>query len=314
MSGESSSSDSATRSRYGHILISAARRSKHGEKQRYETMQRMSRHLHHVGRFLMENRPRFVERTLEVLDRWLDDRDVRAGIDDERTRVVHGVGVCCLAVLNEMLGVWPNIDNALKQDGAGWKIDMKFPMFGQFSEYMVNYSRQALSDVQEETMANQFWTSLISGVQREEIPKNLFLIAEVLRNEDGSLREYKKQAVLGESNKGAPRKVLFLQAKTVYDLYEQDVSRRSRTGPALSYNDILRELSKEECWVPPPDNSTRIHRIYMNGRRVHVWGIYLDRFSYGQDFMDLLGEAAADGPSMFASPSPDGVIVPVCAD
>lgn len=269
ITGESSSNDAATRSRYAHLLMATSRRDKVGEKERFNKLQAMSRELHRIGRFLMENRADFSARTLKRLRDWVSLQEVIDKIFERRTRVVHGLGYAALLAFTDMLGI---------------KLDEE-----QFKSFLVEHSEQALGDVLEETMINKFWSALISGIQREEINKPFFRITDVQINPDGSLVHEKHKF---ELNGRQAFKAIYIAAQPVFDMYAQDI-RRSGLDAPLSKMDIQREISKEPYWLQPPDNTTRVHRASLGDFRGACWVLRLDLFPYAQEIEDALSERSA---------------------
>lgn len=293
VTGESSSNDAATRSRYGHVLIAATRRLKTNEKQRHETLQKFSRHIHHIGRYIMEHRAEFATRSMRILNLWLEDPAVRSAINDSRSQVVHGVGFACFVALNEMLGLWQEgeMEKSWQAGEKGTTLNLSTNI-GAFGGYMMRHATQAFSDVQEETMANKFWSSMVSCIQREVIPKSYFLIEEVVADENGKLQKFRADHLPGAQPKGTPKRVMFIAARAAFDKYSEDHRRTHGTPPPLSYTDIQREISRENFWVKFPNDSRRVHAVYINKIRHSCWAIELAQFPYSQDFEDVLDDPA----------------------
>ncbi len=287
VTGESSSGDAATHGRYGHVLIAASRRMKEGDKARYELLQSLSRHLHHVGRFVMEHRAEFVRLTLLALDHWLETPHIRESIPDERTRIVHGVGLAAFTALNALLEIWKPVETEWIQTDGKWQPRPE-SMTETFANYLIGHSQQAFADVQEASMVNTFWQNVISGISRGEIPRSLFLEGKFTIDEHGNAKPY---SVLELSSEQKPaRHLLFIAAKPVYDLYSADFRKVSGSIAPLSYAGIRSEISKEVFWVAPPTDGDRVHRPYICKQRHSCWCVDLAAFPPAQEILDALAD------------------------
>ena len=267
VSGESSSSDSATRSRYVHVMVAKSRRKNQDDEGNSIIHSKLfadSEHLHLIGRYLMDNRIVFVESTTSFLDSWMK---TRTQIADERTRFVHGAGYAAYMALAEMLEI--NVDAMA------------------FALSVTKHANQAFEDVHDETMVNRFWTDVISAISRGAIPREYFVEKEITLNAAGAYDS------AGMELAGASRiRAVFIAAREVFDEYAQDIRKRGDTSP-LSKNDIQREILKENYWIEP-GGAYRGHRIQFNGRRFGgCWAINLDKFPLGKELEDALNVSPA---------------------
>ena len=92
VSGESTSSKAALRSRYAHIQVSAAKRKQHlGDKERehLEWMEASKEAFFVLGRFLHEHRAEFVGLVQDHLEEWLSSPQAQSL--NEREKMVHGI-------------------------------------------------------------------------------------------------------------------------------------------------------------------------------------------------------------------------------
>jgi len=260
VSGESSSSDSATRSRYVHILIATSRRRKAGAEnaELFRSLQAAAEHFHLIGKYILTNRSAYAKGVLEHLNVWVQNQ---TKIDDPRTRWIHGAGYAAFMALAEMLDI---------------ECDPK-----AFVAYLVKHASQAFEEVHDETMVNRFWTDVISGINRGAISKTFFFEKDLVLNSEGGHDPASME--LG----GAPRiPSVFIAAQEVFDEYSLDIRKRGDTA-ALSRNDIQREISKEHYWIPPV-GANRIHRHQHNGKRYVCWAINLAEFPFGEQLTDAL--------------------------
>jgi hypothetical protein len=272
VTGEGSSSDAATRSRYGHINVSERRRIGDGGA-RYERVQTECRFYYLIGHFLMSNRPKFVTNMLELCDNWMSDPKIRARIVNERVRFVYGVAWSAFITLSRMF--------------SGMGADERTGMEPAFKEELLRHGEQALQDVFSETFLTRFWSDVLSGLHRSKIKSKFFDIRWITRLEDGSLKEVTE----GDEN---AEKVCYISPKSVFDEYAQDLRARGES-PSLDLGDLRREMAKEPYWVLAPNRDPRVHRARMNGSRQTCWVITLCQnkdgkhvFPFGEDLEQLL--------------------------
>ena len=166
VSGEMSSPDAATRSRYVHALIATSRRRRQGEANGalFRTMMADSNHLHLIGRYVMDHRKEFNEILASHLAIWMKSQ---LDITDDRTRFVHGAAWAAFMALAEML----NISTVNAQ---------------AFTAYTVKHANLAFDDVHDETMSNRFWTDVISAINRGNIDRRLFNEKTIVLNPKGA--------------------------------------------------------------------------------------------------------------------------------
>jgi len=261
VSGEMSSTDAATRSRYVHALIATSRRRRQGEENGalFRTMMANSNHLHLIGRYIMDHRKEFNDTLASLLASWMKSQ---LAIEDDRTRFVHGAGWAAFMALAEMLNI--NVDAQA------------------FTAYTVKHANLAFDDVHDETMSNKFWTDVISAINRGNIDRRLFDEKTIALNPAGAYNPGLTEL------SGAPRiNAVFLAPNEVFDMYALDLRRRGDAAP-LSKNDIQREISKEEYWIEPA-GASRIHRATLNGHRYNgVWVINLEKFPFAEQLKDAL--------------------------
>ncbi len=262
VSGEMSSPDAATRSRYVHALIATSRRRLQGESNGalFRTMMADSNHLHLIGRYLMDHRMEYNEIFESLLASWMK---AQLAITDDRTRFVHGAAWAAFMALAEMLNV-STVDAQA------------------FTAYTVEHANRAFDDVHDETMSNKFWTDVISAINRGNIDRRLFNEKTIALNPKGAFDD-----ALVELS-GAPRvEAVFLAPNEIFDMYALDLRKRGDEA-ALSKNDIQREISKEEYWIAPPA-AQRVHRATLNGHRYSgVWVINLEKFPFAEQLKDAL--------------------------
>lgn len=296
VSGESSSGDAATRSRYGHVAVSAHKRIGDGH-QRYGRVQNESNHFYHIGHWLMTHRTEFRDQAMATLELWMAGAEVKSAIIIERVRLVHGVSYACLDTMSRMLGLEQSIKVPEPGDAdENWertKRHFASTRLTEFRHFLFKHGEQALQDVIEETFLSQFWRDIISGIQLGKIPRKLIVDRFVRIEPDGKLTKV-------DANLDDAVPVIYLAPEAVYASYQQyKASRREDAQQQLS--DIRREVEKEPYWIPPPKaKDVRCHRITIGGHKSACWVLSLARaegaggkpgpylFPFGEEMLDAI--------------------------
>ena len=280
VTGEGSSSDAATRSRYGHINVSERRRIGDGGA-RMAKVNNEAKFYYLIGRFLMGNRPKFVKNMLELLENWMKDPQIRARIVNERVRFVYATIWSAFIALSHMF------QDAGAEKRAGMESD--------FRDALLTHGEQALQDVYSETFVIRFWSDTASGVQRGKIKTKFLETRYVIRKDDNSLEQVTK------GDKDAIH-VLYVVPKVLFDEYAQDLRSRGESRP-LELGDLRREMAKEPYWLPPPTRPPGSHRARINGAQQSCWVISLERdakgdyiFLFAEDFLQIIEPEDSPAP------------------
>jgi hypothetical protein len=300
ISGESSSGDAATRSRYGHVNVSAHKRIGDGHA-RYVRVQNEQLHFYHIGYWLMSNRKAFAEKTIALLESWMADPTVKAAIINERVRFVHGTAYASFYTLADMLGMGKSVtvpENADSDEDPD-RTNTQAARFriAEFQSYLFKHGEQALADVIEETFINSFWRDIISGIQLAKISRKLLVTRYVKVLPDGRLTEV-------NANEDGAIHVVYVASESVFASYQAyKAGRREDAQQQLS--DIRREMEKEPYWIPAPKSKdARVHRISIIGHKTSCWVITLEKeppvngrpgrylFPFAEDIIDSLTEEA----------------------
>ena len=248
--GESSSGDSATRSRFAQIHISLNKRLGDGAA-RYERMQRDKAHYYFIGRWLMENREAFAEAALEHLAQWKTSPTVRSQIRNDRVRHVYGTAYACMAAAGTMLGTITQSQQS------------------EFWNFLIAHGEQGLQDVIEETFIAQFWNDVITMRRRGKVEPKFFSLKYVAVQTDGQLKEV-------PANNPDAIHVCYVGYDPVFQAYQSDKKARGE-DVALGVGDMRRELEREPYWIGMPKGGGRSHRIRMGGAKTACWVINLER-------------------------------------
>jgi hypothetical protein len=271
ITGENASSDAATKSRYAQVQVSPHKRIGDGVA-RYRRVQEESRHWHKIGRFLMENRPRFAKESLAILAEWMSLPKVNHSISNARLRVLYGAAYAVIEAMDNLL-------------------QAKTQKLGEFFEFLLLHGEESLGDVMDETFLNTFWRDLATGVQTGRIRRDkYFAVAKVARE--------LPSGVLRPVDDDAPGCWVLYIAPAVFNEYSQD--KRSRNEPVpMDEKAIMRELSKEPYFMPLPKGAVRTHRKRIDGRAyASCWVVCLQaagdrqRFPYVDDLIPHVADSA----------------------
>ncbi len=260
VTGENSSPDAATRSRYMHSQISKPRRLEQDPEKNdviFQQLKKDSDYLYLIGLYLLQNRPAFLATVTHHLNLWM----TRKEIPDDRTRFVHGFAYANYLALAEMLNINMN------------PVD--------FAAYTIEHANTAFDDVNDETMINKLWSDVISGLEREDISKKFFSLRTVHLDAEGRLLP---ENITPNGHRSV--NVVMIAIQPVYDEYAADLRRRGE-NPSLTKNDAQREMSKESCWIEP-GGVTRSHRVQINNQRFTAWVLNLAEFPFGDDLKDAI--------------------------
>jgi hypothetical protein len=235
ITGETGSTDAATRSRYIQVQISKNNRigdSRH----RYDRVQSECKHLFQIGRYIMEHRKEFQASAMETVHTWMNNDEVKKAISNERLRFIHGVAYAAIDAMDNLLST-------------------KEQRLPAYLEFIKVYGNQSLEDVMEETFLNTFWRDIANGLQTGKIKKRFLTVERVSTSNEGLLKPD------DESTRG--RWVLYI-APAVFNEYSADKRSRNENVP-LDVNSVQRELSKEPYWIHFPKAKPRTHRKTIDG-------------------------------------------------
>ena len=264
VTGESSSSDSATKSRFITLNISKMRRGP-GSKESLTRVQKESPHYYQIFRFIMTHRKEFVSTMMVILDAAMEKHKDAVPID--RIRFVHMAAYAAFAATVRLLG------SELVEDMEA------------FEEGMAKHAVKAMDDVKDETFVQTFWRHVISGVHNGEIKRHLFKPREVIRNgksirncTDLELKspEIKRTSICG------------LNFQPIFDAYAIYI-RKQGLQPPLSANDLKQSMFSEK-WAESRSET-------FSGKKIRSLVISLDEedgFPFIEDFESLFSTPSPD--------------------
>lgn len=271
VSGESSSGDAATRSRYSHVSVNQHRRIGDGTL-RYNRVQQECKWYFLIGQWLMDNRPKFAEAAITILKEWMENAEVKKAISNERVRLVYGTAYSALMAAINMLGINQVTPELSHVQGEVERANNVSACMEAFHKYLRDQGEIALHDVQETRWLNQFWRDVLTALNSGELKAEYFFARYVKAD------PFTK--VLKEVNASDPeaRQVLYFIPGPVAAWYEREMARRHDKAP-LNIDDLRRELEKEPYWFPLPTpkekSGARVHRVQRNGQKHSCWVLSL---------------------------------------
>ena len=271
VSGETDTSDAATRSRYTHVQISAARR----RANHLKWMRNNRPYFYLFWRHLMVNRPEFVKIAMRQVENWMDDADTQSIPD--RSRQTYSLTYAAFTAASILFNSHSSAEMTA------------------FRKFIIDRVRLAADDVSNDVNINIFIRDLITAFIAGEIPPDLF------RTEKVTL-----QHPPGKPNQGLwDSYILYFDPKSVIAALQLYLRKRGQQM-TLNYNDLRDQLSKTEAW----DNTDHLRqRFGKPGERRHgnAWGIIVDRHPLGlQNISDEKYQA-----SLSTKPLDLGAIGPV---
>jgi hypothetical protein len=302
VSGEHSSEDPATRSRFLHISVNEARR-RAGSPAAWEMLKAWRPHFYHIGRWVMKRRRAFASATLANIADWIGDAAVKETTKKDRIRLSAGVGYSAFNAISVMLGLF-----AEQRD--------------DFKKCMLKIMADASTNATEETFRNQFWREVLSGLGRPTsgIKRSFFSLRHVwIKKEDKLLdaiaiptfggtpepgqpasagefvkrllteNKHYKLAVLTETEKACypnALPVMFMAHSEVFAEYQRD-SGSKRETIKIGITDLRDECEKEPWFIPGPSGRHR-QKLGENNATTGCWCIALDTFPFAEEFCDKL--------------------------
>ena len=248
VSGESTTGDSALRTRYPHIHVSARAREELAKQgvNHLEWFLRHREHFHHFGKFLMENRAEFVELVLELLRAYVADPEV----GDDRIKLVNGVSFSAWTALNTMLEGEP------------------VAVMAAFRKHSIEAMKNTEIETDEDLNINKFWTYLVVAFQAGEIPIEAFRV---------DVEMSKPNTEPGHPDRLWKRYLLYFQPDPVLSALQMWLVKQHETLP-LGRSDLQKQLSVTPYWL----QGKHTKRFPGAGITAKCWGIVMDEHPLGR--------------------------------
>lgn len=277
VSGETTSNDAATASRYAHVQVSATEWQGMPDeiRERVDWFNRHRDEMCFIFRHALLHRGAYVSRVLSLMGEW----ELRPELQsvDARVREVYGTAWAGWMAFNELV--------------KGFHETTK----GHFTDWLSKHVQGAAADVTSDMAINMFWQDLVTAFKAKAIPNSCFRINHTtLEHPPGCTNKNDHgNYVQGRWNSYS----LFIDPEqTLSNL--KIYLRKSNEAPLLRRSDLQKQLSKQSYWLPGK-NQKRFGKSSIKG-----WGIEVDAHPLGyQQITDdeaisdaLAGEDPRKGP------------------
>jgi hypothetical protein len=253
VSGETDTSDAATRSRYTHLQLSASQRLGN----HVNWMRDNRQYFYFFWRHLMAHRPEFVAVVMQQAASWFNSPDTKN--IPERSRVTYALAYASFAAASILL------ESHTAQEVWAYR------------KSIIERAGSAAEDVDSDVNVNIFIQNLITAVKAGEIPPEFFRIERKTR---ACPREGQGDAL---PNQGMWYEVdLFMDPESVL-LALQIFMRKAGGTVNLKYKDYRDQLSKFDYWIKSSADNQLVKRFGKKGSMAsaRAWGFHLDLHPLG---------------------------------
>ena len=248
VSGESTTSDAATRSRYPHVLISEQKRLAN----HYEWMQNHQEFFFFFFRELLYRRAEFVGLVMEEIETWMSDPALKKV--PSREKVTHSVCYAAFAATARMLG-----SHSAEEIMA-------------YRHFLAVHASRAAEDVASDVNTNVFIQDVVVGYNAGAIPNSCFRV------------ESRRM----EHPPGAPNQGAWFEHRLYVDYHQvishlQIFLTKGRQQVTLRAKDLRDQLSRNEFFIQPTRNSQLTKRFGPPGSTANAgaWGFLVDKHPLG---------------------------------
>jgi hypothetical protein len=250
VSGESTTSDAATRSRYPHVLISEQKRLAN----HYEWMQDHSEFFFFFWREILLHRSEFVTEVLASIELWMKDPELKDV--PQRGKVTNSV---CYAAFTA----------AAKLFGSHGPEEI-----ADYRRFLARHAAAAAADVAADVNVNIFIQDLIVAYNAGEISEECFRV-------DQRRLDFRP----GFQNQGPwIEHTLWIEPELAHSQLGIYL-RKGNHAITLSVKDLRAQLSKQPFWIKPTkdDNYCFVKRFGPRGAQTShtAWGILVDKHPLG---------------------------------
>jgi len=258
VSGVATSSEPQTRSRYGHIQVSAKRRTAN----HYEWFQTHSLEFYRVGRFLLRHRQQYVESALGAMQAWLKSA-ATLGVND-RARMVHALAYAGFHAACEVFDV---------------QVDLK-----GYWTWLLEHCTHAAAEIQENVSVDLFWRELLNALESGAFGhtaaerRQYFQVLEDKRAKS-PVSEHQTMAGAEQSFKAWKSYQLYFRPGPVIECLRAS-KRRSGGDLPISQGDLLHQMKTRPYWHESKHECG--HRQKFGGKSTRsCWCIQVDQHPLG---------------------------------
>ena len=262
ITGVATSSDSQVRSRYIHVHVAEANRT----KDHYDWFEANASTFYLIGRYIMRNRTEFARSFLEQMEAWMKSQAV-AGVV-HRSRIVHGVPYAAFAALVGLLQSHTADD------------------LRKFRAYLADHCMKAAKEVQTEVVANAFFPDILAANNADifgHAPSDRSTMFRAMMDPNAPMPPMsEKQRQAGIDNPFCawkPGTKLCILPDPVLDGLRKHYRQTGRQFH-LDRSDLRIYLKARDFWEEPGPDMDRAHRVRFHGSKTSqvCWIINLDRF------------------------------------
>lgn len=259
VSGESTANEAALRGRYAHVQVSAMRREKDAEGKDVNHavwFASQRKHFYQIGRFLIEHREEFVERTRSIFQTW---RENSQGVS-ERDKLVYGVPYAAFRALALLL-----------RSHSGEEI-------AAFRQFVIGHAGEASEDVNSDLNINIFWTELLNAYKAGEVPRGCFRVECTQKAHAPQRPEQVKCGQFGQE-RGWRSYTLYMDPSATLSALQLFLTKQRASIP-LKQKDLRDQLSKNPYWKNGP-HAKRFNLDNSGAGVTKGWCIELDTHPMG---------------------------------
>jgi hypothetical protein len=239
VSGETTSTDAATRGRYAHALVADNLR----QKNHMVWFQNTAPLFAFIGRYLLEHRRTFVEMHLRTLDSWMTDRTFE--LKEERQRFVYGSGFSAFFAAVTMFK---------SHDGAEVR---------NVRLATIQAAEEGVADVTADIAVNQFWQDLVTLHAFGDLHSSWVRFkTRPVGNPPGSPAQLQWEEV-----------TMYLKPSPVIAAINR-MRAQGRGDRGLEQKDLVAQMGPEPYWVN--DKKKRRYRFGGGTATSYCWCIRLD--------------------------------------
>ncbi len=257
VTGESTTTDAATKSRFVSIVLSSEKRIGTPEEQadRYTNMMLNAEKYHIIGRWIMLNRKTFAKAVMKELALFLADQEVCETIPSARLRTTYGPAYATFMALESIFCISSSQSSKDK-----------------FRSFTLKHVATASQEVAQVNFSTKFWDDVASLYKRDRRTHKYMRVAFCTWQEGSKTPILCPDPHNNEQPEGSEPCVV-LNGKTIHDLYSADKRSRGET-PELNYQNLMSQLKQQKAWV----SSDRSHRVTLHkgSPNLRVWIIRIN--------------------------------------
>jgi hypothetical protein len=260
ITGEATSRDAATRSRYLHIQVSASKR----QADHYGWFEKNSPNFFLFGRHIMRNRGAFAQAVVAELNDWLESPELANC--DGRARMVHGVAWAAMKAAIQLL------------PSSAWSKPLE-----SYKRFLVARCRTSVGEVAEDVNVEIFLDHLLTafeagefGSSHDELRKYFRLRHGELAFAPGTTTQDSEGVINDRPSVGWVSWTLFINPKLVYNTLLAYLRKQGRSMP-ITLRDLHAQMSQKAFWVPGK-HQQRFGAAGGQSGATHCWAIAVDQY------------------------------------